>query len=266
MTGIIKKAGEAFMLLAIDAGNTNIVLGIYEGDRLIERWRVSTDRQKTYDEYGILIKNLFDYHGHQFADIKAIAIASVVPPLMTALAKMSQEYFDIQPLVIGPGIKTGMPIKFDNPREIGADRIVNAVAAYEAYGSPLVVVDFGTATTFDVVSRQGEYIGGAISPGIGISTEALFARAAKLPRVELIKPQNVITKNTVNGLQAGIIYGFAGQVDGIVKRMKKELGEEAFVVATGGLAELIASESETIQKVDPWLTLEGLRIIYLKNR
>ncbi|MDD2497137.1 MAG: type III pantothenate kinase [Desulfitobacteriaceae bacterium] len=254
------------MLLAIDAGNTNIVLGIYEGDRLIERWRVSTDRQKTYDEYGILIKNLFDYHGHQFADIKAIAIASVVPPLMTALAKMSQEYFDIQPLVIGPGIKTGMPIKFDNPREIGADRIVNAVAAYEAYGSPLVVVDFGTATTFDVVSRQGEYIGGAISPGIGISTEALFARAAKLPRVELIKPQNVITKNTVNGLQAGIIYGFAGQVDGIVKRMKKELGEEAFVVATGGLAELIASESETIQKVDPWLTLEGLRIIYLKNR
>jgi type III pantothenate kinase len=181
------------------------------------------------------------------------------------MERMSREYFGIQPLVVGPGIKTGMPVKFDNPREIGADRIVNAIAAFEIYGAPLVVVDFGTATTFDVVSRQGEYIGGAIAPGIGISTEALFARAAKLPRVELIKPASVITKNTVNGIQAGIIFGFAGQVDGIVKKMKKELGEYPFVVATGGLAELIASESETINKVDPWLTLEGLRIIYHKN-
>ena len=253
------------MLLAIDAGNTNIVLGIYQGDQLIEHWRVSTDRQKTADEYGILMKNLFDYRGHSLTDINAIAIASVVPPLMSALVKMSREYFNIEPLVVGPGIKTGMPVKFDNPREVGADRIVNAVAAYEMYGSPLVIVDFGTATTFDVVSRQGEYIGGAISPGIGISTEALFARAAKLPREELIKPHHIISKNTVNGLQAGIIYGFVGQVDGIVKRMKKELGEDAFVVATGGLAELIASESETIQKVEPWLTLKGLRIIYMKN-
>lgn len=254
------------MLLAIDAGNTNIVLGIYKDDKLIEHWRVSTDRQKTADEYGILLKNLFDFHGHHFSDIQAIAIASVVPPLMTAMERMSREYFGIHPLVVGPGIKTGMPVKFDNPREIGADRIVNAVAAFEIYGAPLVVVDFGTATTFDVVSRQGEYIGGAIAPGIGISTEALFARAAKLPRVELIKPSGVITKNTVNGIQAGIVFGFAGQVDGIVNRMKKELGEDLFVVSTGGLAELIASESETIQKVDPWLTLEGLRIIYHKNR
>lgn len=254
------------MLLAIDAGNTNIVLGIYQGDQLIEHWRVSTDRQKTADEYGILLRNLFEFHGHRFESIKAIAIASVVPPLMTALEWMSRNYFGIQPLVIGPGIKTGMPVKFDNPREIGADRIVNAVGAYEIYGAPLIIVDFGTATTFDVVSRQGEYIGGAIAPGIGISTEALFARAAKLPRVELVKAPSVIAKNTVHGLQAGIIFGFAGQVDGIVNRMKKELGDETYVVATGGLAELIASEAVTIQKVDPWLTLEGLRFIYQKNR
>ncbi|MEN3005829.1 type III pantothenate kinase [Dehalobacterium formicoaceticum] len=253
------------MLLAIDAGNTNIVIGIYQEHTLISHWRVSTDRLRTADEYGIMLRNLFDCHGHTFSDITAVAISSVVPPLMAALEDMSQDYFQITPLVIGPGVRTGMPIKFDNPKEIGADRIVNAVAAYEKYGGPLVIVDFGTATTFDVVTKQGVYIGGAIAPGIGISTEALFMRAAKLPRVELIKPNNVITKNTVNGIQAGIIFGFAGQVDGIVNRMKKELGEDAFVVATGGLAELIQSESETIQKVDPWLTLEGLRLIYLRN-
>ncbi|MEL7565198.1 MAG: type III pantothenate kinase [Dehalobacterium sp.] len=253
------------MLLAIDAGNTNIVLGIYQNNTLISHWRVSTDRQKTADEYGILLRNLFDFQGHQFSDITAVAIASVVPPLMTSLEEMSRNYFGITPLIVGPGVKTGMPLKFDNPKEIGADRIVNAVAAYEIYGGPLIVVDFGTATTFDVVTKHGEYIGGAIAPGIGISTEALFMRAAKLPRVELVKPQNVITKNTINGIQAGIIFGFTGQVDGIVKRMKKELGEDPFVVATGGLAQLISTESETIQKVDPWLTLEGLRIIYLKN-
>jgi len=254
------------MLLAIDAGNTNIVLGIYDGNALISHWRVSTDRQKTADEYGILLKNLFDFQGHKFSDISAVAIASVVPPLITSLEEMSRSYFGLTPLVIGPGVKTGMPIKFDNPKEIGADRIVNAVAAYEIYGGPLIVVDFGTATTFDVVTKQGEYIGGAIAPGIGISTEALFMRAAKLPRVELVKPPHVIAKNTIHGIQAGIIFGFAGQVDGIVKRLEKELGADAFVVATGGLARLISLESETIQKVDPWLTLEGLRIIYMRNK
>ncbi|MGI6678199.1 MAG: type III pantothenate kinase [Dehalobacterium sp.] len=253
------------MLLAIDAGNTNIVIGLYQEDTLVANWRVSTVRLRTADEYGIMLRNLFDCRGHAFSDINAVAISSVVPPLMTALEEMSNNYFHITPLVIGPGVKTGMMIKFDNPKEIGADRIVNAVAAYEKYGGPLIIVDFGTATTFDVVTRQGVYIGGAIAPGIGISTEALFMRAAKLPRVELVKPNSVITKNTVNGIQAGIIFGFAGQVDGIVKRMKKELGEDALVVATGGLAELMHSESETIQKVDPWLTLEGLRIIYLRN-
>lgn len=253
------------MLLAIDAGNTNIVLGIYQGEKLLEHWRVSTDRQKTADEYGILMRNLFEFRGHKFQDITAIAIASVVPPLMSALERMSRDYFGVVPLVIGPGVKTGMSIKFDNPKEVGADRIVNAVAAYEIYGGPLIVVDFGTATTFDVVSSKGEYIGGAIAPGIGISTEALFTRAAKLPRIELVKPPTVIAKNTVNGMQAGIVYGFVGQVDGIVQRMQRELGEKPYVVATGGLAELIAADSETIQKVDPWLTLEGLRMIYLKN-
>lgn len=254
------------MLLAIDAGNTHMVLGIYKGEALIAHWRIATERHKTADEYGILLKSLFDFHGHRFMDIRAMAIASVVPPMMSSLEEMSVKYFGFKPLIVGPKTKTGMPIRFAHPNEIGADRIVNSVAAFETYGGPLIIVDFGTATTFDVVSLQGEYLGGAIAPGIGVSTEALFARAAKLPRVELIKPPHVIARNTVNGMQAGIIFGFAGQVDGIVQRMKRELGAKPTVIATGGLAKLIAQESASIEKVEPWLTLEGLRIIYYKNR
>lgn len=254
------------MLLVFDVGNTNIVLGIYQQDKLVKYWRLSTDRNSTVDEYGIKICNLFSYAGLDYNEIKAIIISSVVPPIMPTLEEMSRQYFKVDPLVVGPGVKTGMPLYYDNPREIGADRIVNAVAAYEKYGGPLIIVDFGTATTFCVISAKGEYMGGLITAGIGISTEALFQRAAKLPRIELVKPKNVIGRNTVSSMQAGLIYGYIGQVDGIVKRIKKELGTDAYVVATGGIADLLAPDAESIDIVDHFLTLEGLRIIYNRNR
>ncbi|MHB1127651.1 MAG: type III pantothenate kinase [Bacillota bacterium] len=253
------------MLLIIDVGNTNIVWGVYKGEILIAHWRISTDRQRTADELGMIIRNLFQYHGLEMKEVKAVAISSVVPALMFMLEELSRKYFKVDPLVVGPGIKTGMPIKYDNPREVGADRIVNGVAAYEKYGGPIIVVDFGTATTFDAISGKGEYLGGAIAPGIGISMEALFEKAAKLPRVELAKPSTVIGKNTVASMQSGIIFGFIGQIDGIVTRMKAELGSSSAVVATGGLAELFSHDSQTIDTVDPLLTLEGLRYIYLRN-
>ncbi len=253
------------MLLAIDVGNTNIMLGVYEENQLQTWWRISTNREQTEDEYGVIIRNLFQQSGLQPASIKAIVISSVVPPLRYPLEKMSQKYFNVHPIIVGPGVKTGLNILMDNPREVGADRVVNAVAAIELYGGPLIIVDFGTATTFCAISERGEYLGGAIAPGIGISTEALFERAAKLPRVELVLPEKIIGKNTVLSIQSGILFGFVGQVDGIVRRMMREFSSKPLVVATGGLAGLIARESETIEEVNPFLTLEGLRIIYLKN-
>lgn len=253
------------MLLAFDVGNTNVLIGIYEGERLKFYWRLSTQRNKTADEFGLLIKNLFDYYQISLRVINKVAISSVVPPLMAALEEMCHRYLKTDPMIVEPGIKTGMPIRFDNPREVGADRIVNSVAAFMCYGGPAIVVDFGTATTFDAISGRGEYLGGAIAPGIGISTEALFREAAKLPRIDLIKPPKVIGKNTIAGMQAGIVYGYIAQVEGIVSRMKKELGGHAFVVATGGFAQLIGEGTESIDKIDPLLTLEGLRIIYQLN-
>lgn len=254
------------MLLVLDVGNTNIVLGVYSGEELIHNWRISTNKHKTADEYGIQIRVLFQYADIDYRDIKAIVLSSVVPPIMPALEWMAEKYFGVKPLVVGPGVKTSMPIKYDNPKEVGADRIVNAIAAIELYGGQLIIVDFGTATTFCAISKAGEYLGGAIAPGIGISTEALVAKAAKLPRIELAKPKTVIGKTTITSMQSGIIFGFVGQVDGIVNRIKAEMGTDTKVVATGGLAELISRESSTIDIVNPNLTLEGLRVIYERNR
>jgi type III pantothenate kinase len=255
------------LILVFDVGNTNIVLGVYEGKKLLNYWRISTDKNKTSDEYGVLINQLFKHSSLSLDNIEAVVISSVVPPLMYSLQAMSIKYCNKQPLIVGPGIKTGINIKYDNPREVGADRIVNAVAAYEKYGGPIIVVDFGTATTFCAISDKGDYLGGVISPGIKISSEALFQRAAKLPKVELIKPNNIICKNTVSSIQAGLIYGYAGLVDNIVNRMKKELDNKVkCVIATGGLSSLIASESKTINKIDKLLTLEGLRLIYERNK
>ena len=253
------------MLLTFDVGNTNILLGTYQGEQLTNHWRVSTYRERTADEFAILLKNLFQFEKLSFLDITGIAISSVVPQMQVALLEMTEKYFSMTPLLIGPGIKTGMPLRFDNPREVGADRIVNAVGAYSQYGGPAIVVDFGTATTFDLVSRDGEYLGGAIAPGIGISMEALFQRAAKLPRVELAPPPNVVGRNTVNSMQSGILYGFVGQVEGIVNRMQEEMTERARVIATGGLAPLIGKLSATVEVIDEFLTLEGLRLIYQRN-
>ncbi|QZY57563.1 type III pantothenate kinase [Crassaminicella profunda] len=255
------------MLLAFDVGNTNIVLGVYKGKELLHSWRFATDKSKSSDEYGMLINQLFQYEGVSINDVKDVIISSVVPPIMYTLEHTALKYCNKEAIVIGPGIKTGMNIKYDNPKQVGADRIVNAVAAYEKYGGPLVIVDFGTATTFCAISKKGEYLGGTIAPGVKISSEALFQHAAKLPRVELVKPGKVICKNTVNSMQSGMVYGYVGLVDYIVRRMKEELGDpNTKVIATGGLASLIMSESETIDEIDKMLTLEGLRIIYERNR
>jgi type III pantothenate kinase len=253
------------MLLAIDIGNTNIVLGVFKGEQLKGEWRIATSLSRTTDEYGILLLDLFFTQKLSAKDITGIVISSVVPPLTPIFEEMSQKYFGRSPLLVTHESRTGLRIRYEQPKDVGADRIVNAAAAFTLYGGPLIVVDFGTATTFCAVSKGGDYLGGAIAPGLMISAEALFARAAKLPKAELLRPKNVICHDTVSSMQAGIIIGYVGLVDELVARMKLEIDGKPFVVATGGLAGLIAPESKTIQKVHPSLTLEGLRIIYLNH-
>lgn len=253
------------MILVFDVGNTNMVVGVFDQEKLLTHWRIRTDTQRTADEYGIMIHGLFLYHKLQEENIKAAIISSVVPSLNMELEWMCQRYFGCKPILVGPGTKTGLAIKYDNPREVGADRVVNAVAGYHKYGGSLIIVDFGTATTFCVVSQAGEYLGGAIAPGIKISTDALVSRASKLPRVELVIPKSMIGKNTVMSMQVGIMYGFVGQVEGIINRMKKEMNGDVRVIATGGLAALIASETDSIDEIDEFLTLDGLRLLYELN-
>jgi len=255
------------MLLVFDVGNTNMVLGIYKDKKLIKDWRINTDKDKTSDEYGMLISNLFKHDDVNMDEIEDVIISSVVPDVMHSLENFCIKYCNKKPLVVGPGIKTGLNIKYDNPKQVGADRIVNAVAGIEKYGYPLILVDFGTGTTFCAISEKGEYLGGTIAPGIKISSEALFQRASKLPRVELQKPGMAICKSTVSAMQSGIIYGYVGLVEKIISMIKEELNcGPVKVVATGGLSSLIASETDSIDYVDKFLTLEGLRVIYEKNK
>jgi type III pantothenate kinase len=259
-----------FMILVIDVGNTNIVLGVYDAKGYIADWRLSTDSKRTSDEYGVQVTSLFLHNKLDPSDVEGVIVSSVVPNIMYSLEHMIRKYFEIEPIVVGPGVKTGINIKYDNPKEVGADRIVNAVAAHEIYKRAVIIIDFGTATTFCALTKNGDYLGGTICPGIKIAADALFERAARLPRVELIKPAGVICKNTVTSMQAGLIFGYIGQVDYIVDKMKKEMeamGEMTpLVIATGGLSTLIAKESKYIEKVHSRLTLEGLKIIYDKNK
>jgi type III pantothenate kinase len=253
------------MLFVVDVGNTNIVFGLFDGDMLREHWRVETDPGRTPDEYGVFCCQYLNLRNVPRDRVTSGILCSVVPPMTATMQHMAKRYFGLELAVVGPGIKTGMPILYDNPREVGADRVVNGVAAFERFQRACIVVDFGTATTFDCVSAKGEYLGGVIAPGIGISAEALFTHASKLPRVELVRPRTVVGKNTVHSMQAGIVFGYVGLVDGIVRRLISEMGDDPSVVATGGLAALIAAESETIELVDDQLTLEGLKIIHRRN-
>jgi type III pantothenate kinase len=249
----------------MDVGNTNTVLGVFAGKDLRAHWRLTTRRDGTADEYGILLRALFAAAEIPPRDVGYVIAASVVPPLDASVEAMCLQLFGRAPLWVGPGIKTGMPVRYENPGDVGADRIVNAVAAFEQYGGPCIVVDFGTATTLDAITAKGEYLGGAIAPGIGISAEALFQRAAKLPRVDVTRPKAVIGRNTVASIQAGLFYGYQGLVGEIVRRMKAELGGEAVVVATGGLSHLILAEADFVKHVDPLLTLTGLRLLHERN-
>jgi type III pantothenate kinase len=254
------------MLLCIDTGNTQTVIGLFDGAELADHWRIATVADRTADELALMIQQFLGFHGFSFeTQIDGVAVSSGVPRVTVELREMTERYFGFPALVLEPGVRTGMPIRYDNPKEVGADRIANAVAAYEQYGGPSIVVDFGTANTIEAISEQGEYLGGAIFPGIEISMDALFARAAALRRVELVAPRNVIGKSTVESIQSGTVYGFSGQIDALVDRFQAELGE-CSVIATGGLAEPIIEHSRTIQHYEPWLTLQGLRIIFERNQ
>jgi type III pantothenate kinase len=258
------------MLLALDVGNTNTVLGLFKLDgekpELAAHWRVTTHRTQTVDEYGVFFVNLFEMHGMAPSQVTHIIIASVVPPVDSTLREVCQDYFHIEPMFVEPGIKTGMPVLVDNPTELGADRLCDSVAAYELYGGPCIVVDFGTATKFEVISAKGEYLGGAIAPGLGLSAEALFSRAARLSRVDIKRPARVIATNTVGHLQSGLYFGYIGLVDGILERIIEEFGQKPRIIATGGLARMIAADSRYIHEINEMLTLEGLRILFERNR
>ena len=260
-------------LLAVDVGNTQTVVGLYDAgvpgvtadDGLVNHWRVSTDRDRTADEFATMIMGFVEFAGVTFSDVSGVSVCSGVPRLLEMVRSLADRYLDFDPVIIGPGIKTGMPIRYDNPREVGADRIANAVAAYELYGGPAIVVDFGTGNNFDIVSKDGAFLGGAITPGIEISMDALIDRASVLRSIEFVEPRNVIGTSTVESLQSGAMYGFAGSVDAMVARFQGELGGDAVVVATGGLAPVIAPVASTIEYVEPFLTLHGLRIVHARN-
>jgi len=254
------------MLLAIDIGNTNITFGLFEGESLGPCWRIRTIHEKMPDEYGILLDKLFRHRGYEPAQVTGIAVASVVPPLTPVFQQVCRDYVGQAPLVVDAGVRTGVRIRYDNPRDVGADRVVDAAAVWKLYGAPACIVDFGTGTTFDAVSAEGDYLGGAIAPGIGIAARALFERTAKLPRVELVRPPTAIGRNTPHAIQSGLLFGYVGLVEGMVARFKAELGPDTKIIATGGLAEIIARETDVIDVVDPWLTLHGLRIVYELNR
>ncbi|MHB9032466.1 MAG: type III pantothenate kinase [Anaerolineae bacterium] len=254
------------MLLCIDVGNTNIVIGIYQGQELKTHWRISTDQARMPDEYGLMLSALLQSADIKMEDIKGVAIASVVPPITDTITEMLERYFTIPPVIVGTGVKTGVALRIDNPREVGADRVVDTVAAYRLYGGPACVVDFGTATTFDAVSANGEYLGGAIAPGVRLAADALFRGTAKLPRVDLQRPAHAVGTNTVDSMRSGILLGYVGLVEGMVARFRDELGPGMHVIATGGLADVIARETKGIDVVDPWLTLKGLRMVYEMNR
>lgn len=253
------------MLLAIDIGNTNITLGLYEGEQLGPRWRLATVHERMPDEYGIMLVNLMQHAGLAIEHVQAIAMASVVPPLTGTWIQACETYLRQKPLVVDAGVKTGVRVKYDDPKQVGADRVVDAAAVQKLYGGPACVVDFGTATTFDAISSEGDYLGGAIAPGIGIAAEALFQRAAKLPKVDLHRPPAAIGRNTVHSMQSGLLFGYVGLVEGMVARFRAELGPQMKVIGTGGLAEVIAKETRVIEIIAPWLTLDGLRIVWELN-
>jgi len=254
------------MFLAIDIGNTNVTIGVFEGEKLLHTWRLETDIRKMPDEYATTLINIMQFQKIEIADIKEIALCSTVAPLISTFGEFLQDYFKVSPLVVGPGVKTGVRIRLDNPKEAGSDRIVNTVAGFRLYGGPSIVVDLGTATTFDVISKEGDYLGGAIAPGLIISAEALFSRTAALPRIQLTHPQKAIGTATISAMQSGLMFGYAGLVEGIVAHIEKELGEKAKVIATGGYCTVIAKETSVINVVNPDLTLIGLRMIYQMNK